>query len=168
MENVKTHNKICFRCKVSRPSIQGFHVLKNRTNNVCKVCRNKYTRSWGMKNPDKTRAAHLRWKSKQSPERLKEIQDGINRRVREKGKRYHLEKKYGISNADYEEMFDRQKGRCKICKTLPNKKPLYVDHCHNSKIVRGLLCQQCNTGLGMFKDRTKFLQNAVTYLKRGN
>lgn len=41
---------------------------------------------------------------------------------------------------------------------------LFVDHCHDKKKVRGMLCNNCNTGLGYFKDDTTRLQRAIDYL----
>ena len=59
-------------------------------------------------------------------------------------------------------MFAEQEGLCKICS---KEAILYVDHCHDSEEVRGLLCQQCNTLLGMAKDSTDTLASAIEYLK---
>jgi hypothetical protein len=42
---------------------------------------------------------------------------------------------------------------------------LSIDHSHNSKNIRGLLCKKCNTGIGMFKDNIQLLENAINYLK---
>ena len=74
---------------------------------------------------------------------------------------------YGISQEDYNRMFLHQNGACKIClNELPtNKKFLNIDHCHVSGKVRGLLCHNCNLGLGQFKDDVNTLVGAVIYLK---
>jgi hypothetical protein len=42
---------------------------------------------------------------------------------------------------------------------------LCIDHCHETNLVRGLLCHDCNKGLGNFKDNIIFLQIAIEYLK---
>jgi hypothetical protein len=52
--------------------------------------------------------------------------------------------------------------RCMICNTETNK-PV-IDHCHNKQVVRGVLCMNCNLGLGHFKDNTNLLNNAINYL----
>lgn len=73
-----------------------------------------------------------------------------------------IKRKYGIRLKDYETMFVEQGGACKICKA--NDVDLVIDHCHESGVVRGLLCNNCNWGLGNFKDNVDFLQAAKEYL----
>lgn len=74
---------------------------------------------------------------------------------------------YGITRDIYNQMLVNQDFKCAICGTHQSnlKKQLHIDHCHNTKKVRGLLCQKCNSGLGFFKDSVDSLQNAITYLK---
>jgi len=83
-------------------------------------------------------------------------------------------KRYGITAADHALMLKEQKNKCKLCKVTfvgkndkNYKKCLgeYVDHCHTTNKVRGLLCHKCNTGLGLFKDNIKNLQGAIIYLQ---
>ena len=70
--------------------------------------------------------------------------------------------KFGASRAFrqvYAEMFERQRGLCGICHE-PMKRPV-LDHCHKTMEVRGLLCSNCNIGLGQFKDNPKLLESAM-------
>jgi hypothetical protein len=79
-----------------------------------------------------------------------------------------LRNKYGISEGVYLDLLVAQNDKCKIC-MVPAKdldKPLYVDHCHTSGLIRGLLCHFCNSGLGYFKDDMATLLQAAEYLKR--
>ncbi len=77
--------------------------------------------------------------------------------------------RYGIEVADFENMKIAQNNVCAICNGSPDKdKELHVDHCHSTKVVRGLLCGSCNRGLGMFKDNIFNLLKAVDYLKKHN
>lgn len=69
---------------------------------------------------------------------------------------------YGIEPEQYDIMFQEQKGLCAICQ---KKKKLCVDHDHSTGKVRGLLCHNCNRGLGSFYDNTSFLNKAVEYLQ---
>ena len=67
---------------------------------------------------------------------------------------------------DYDKMYEDQDGKCAICKkekTITNN--FYVDHCHKTKKVRGLLCMRCNSGMGYFKDNASLMEKAIEYLK---
>jgi hypothetical protein len=66
------------------------------------------------------------------------------------------ETKYNITANDYDTMLKEQNHKCKIClisflHTKHSTKP-FIDHCHTTNKVRGLLCLHCNAGLGYFKD----------------
>ena len=98
--------------------------------------KNKKTKQWRKKNPDIMKVSY---------------------------RRSHL-KKYQLTEADYQQMTDVQRGVCKICKTPPTKRRLSVDHDHDSGSVRGLLCHKCNFGLGFFRDDPKLLKAAIRYL----
>lgn len=77
-----------------------------------------------------------------------------------------LRKKYALTPEDYERMLEAQDGVCAICGTIgENKRPLHVDHDHATGAIRGLLCRQCNNGLGNFKDQIAVMESAIGYLK---
>ena len=90
----------------------------------------------------------------------------------------NLKHRYGITEEKYDQMLVEQNYACKICGQLPDRhqtdtrhqiksyKPLYVDHCHLTKTVRGLLCHQCNIALGHMKDDPVRLENAANYIRR--
>ncbi len=71
-------------------------------------------------------------------------------------------KKYGISVAEYDTMAASQEGVCMICKRKPRR--LYVDHDHNTGVVRGLLCNPCNQAIGMMHDNPNTLIAAAKYV----
>lgn len=75
---------------------------------------------------------------------------------------YYL-RTYKISLADYEIMYDEQGGCCLICGE--HYEVLCIDHCHESSIVRGLLCSQCNSALGLLKEKISNFENAIKYLQ---
>lgn len=78
-----------------------------------------------------------------------------------------IQKTYDFSYEEYEALFDKQSGKCAICESkIGNVRTsrLFVDHCHQTMKVRGLLCSSCNQGLGQFKDSPKLLQRAISYL----
>lgn len=73
--------------------------------------------------------------------------------------KYNIARKFGIS----EEHYDRIRGQhCDICWV---KGRMYVDHCHLTKRIRGVLCLNCNTALGKMKDRPDLLRRAAEYLE---
>jgi hypothetical protein len=72
-----------------------------------------------------------------------------------------------ISTTQIEELERRCGGRCEICGAEQGpKRKLAIDHDHETGHVRGLLCRQCNLGLGAFDDRILLLISAVEYLQR--
>lgn len=78
-------------------------------------------------------------------------------------------KKFGITVTQYEDMIISQNNSCAICKKHKDDftgrgKNFHIDHCHTSGKVRGLLCSNCNTGLGQFKDNVQYLENAIQYV----
>jgi hypothetical protein len=80
----------------------------------------------------------------------------------------HIKLRYGITSADYERMLQEQHGLCKLCGQdsgyKSKKKRLFVDHCHTTGKVRGLLCNRCNIGLAMI-DQSDWLRKATEYLE---
>lgn len=80
---------------------------------------------------------------------------------------YELRRRYGITMAEYLVMHEAQSGRCAICGKPENGKRLAVDHDHETGEVRGLLCQNCNRGLGLFVDNPELLERASAYLRAG-
>jgi len=93
--------------------------------------------------------------------------------VREMQRNHSLIKKYGITLEDFWIMWFAYKGKCGICgitMKLPENRQgqsldvVAVDHDHKTGRVRGLLCNACNKGLGLFKDSIQNLDNAKEYL----
>lgn len=82
-------------------------------------------------------------------------------RVIKNQKTYQLRVKYGLSFEDYEELLIAQEGRCAICNRM---KKLHVDHCHETGKVRGLLCNNCNCGIGNLQDSVEIVKKALDYL----
>lgn len=101
--------------------------------------------------------------------------DVINALQRPMGYVRHLKLQFGISIDQYEHMLIRQNSKCAICEMPETKadkrygkvRRLSVDHNHTSGEIRGLLCFECNTALGKFKDNTALLRRAACYLEGG-
>ena len=83
-----------------------------------------------------------------------------------------LKRAYGITFDEYEELLSKQDKKCAICGIDNNGKyrnkprAFAVDHCHTTGKIRGLLCSDCNTGIGLLKDNINFLQSAIKYLNK--
>lgn len=75
-------------------------------------------------------------------------------------------RRFGLDVGQYEQMSDAQGGVCAICRQkCPRGFELSVDHDHKTSVVRGLLCQRCNAGLGLFHDDPERMTGAIEYLK---
>lgn len=74
--------------------------------------------------------------------------------------------KYGLSLKTYLYMLNQQNNKCAICnKLLDLGANTHIDHCHDLGHNRGILCKQCNSGIGSFQDNEDILENAIKYLK---
>lgn len=172
--------KICLVCKIEKP-FDFFHKAKKEKDGLqysCIDCSKKYhaqryvnqkekirgqIEEYRSKNKEKIERAQLAWKAK-NPEKVKQYQRVTNL------------KKFGLSKEAYDLMVKQQNGLCAICKSPetfihPQTKQLArlaVDHCHTTGKTRKLLCKNCNTGLGVFKDSQSILMSAAQYLKDHN
>lgn len=115
-------------------------------------------KSWSRRNPEKISIQNKLYKTKNGGRNYKNS---------------HLKAMYGITIERYETMLECQGGVCAICgkeegaKHQNGKvKNLAVDHCHDTGVIRGLLCHACNTGIGSFRHDQALLTSATKYLER--
>lgn len=85
-----------------------------------------------------------------------------NVRTKERVRNDNLRTLYKITLEDYTKIYNSQEGKCLICNKWFTQ--LVVDHCHDTKKVRGLLCTNCNIGIGNLQHDVQFLINAIKYL----
>ena len=87
----------------------------------------------------------------------------------EKANKRRLMYSYQISLEEVNLIFEEQNKKCKICnseyKIVAKHGGLYIDHCHSTGNVRGLLCSKCNALLGLSQDNIVILKNAIKYLE---
>jgi hypothetical protein len=161
--------KVCTKCgiekelslfrKINKVDRSGNNYIYFTTH--CKKCINKVKHESEKKYPEKYKAklrikmAKKRKKIQETPELLEKAK--ANRR------RWKLKREYGITVEKYEELVLDLNGKCQICGDPAHR--LVIDHCHNSNKVRGLLCDQCNTSLGGFKDNIEIMRKAIEYIK---
>ncbi|MER5719219.1 endonuclease VII domain-containing protein [Streptomyces sp. NPDC002132] len=92
--------------------------------------------------------------------------DGLSTRCKAcravRGRQDHLKRKYGLTEAERDELVSSQGGVCCICLAAA---PEHVDHCHQTGRVRGVLCFSCNAALGQFKDRPDAIRRAAAYVE---
>jgi hypothetical protein len=149
--------KVCTKCKKEQdlsqyPKYSGY---KDGHSSWCRTCLKDRARIWDSTNKDRKKEHSRNWESR-------------NPRSRASAK---FKNRCGITIESYEEMLSKQNGECAICKKAGKenlKGKLFVDHCHSTLIVRGLLCHDCNDGLGRFKDNTFLLNKAIQYLQESS
>ncbi len=167
--------------------VSGFgsnRAAKDGLSRSCKDCVNKRAKEYRDKHPWVERNAQRLQREKRkklNPDGVKEYNRLYMRKRRAEQRRqgntksleqlqkqrdYALRWKYGITLAQFEQMQQEQSSQCKICRR--DDRELYVDHCHASGIVRGLLCTQCNTAAGLIADSPETAQNMADYLRNAH
>lgn len=95
--------------------------------------------------------------------------------TKEERRNINLKHRYGITTDEFNEIIKSQGYKCKCCGTeytLENQSDFCVDHPHNvkgrvtKKDIRGIICRNCNVGLGHFKDNPLMLNQAAVYLMK--
>lgn len=187
-------NITCSKCNQEKDSKKFRRDQHNPTgyHPHCNECFNESMRKWYNSNLDKVRAdareyyrnnasriSELRKarRRKQSREQIYKIStaDRVERDLKYQnrvGWKKSMESRWrnrGIkdfSYSDFENMLLLQDGKCYLCGGGPAKnQSLHVDHCHKTGLVRKLLCNNCNNGMGKLKDDPELLIKAANYLK---
>ena len=143
--NAMPITKMCTVCKVVKP-FDDFYVnnivrkeyRKNRIyfESRCKVCALKKSKEYHEDNRDQITKRQLV---------------------------AHRRREYGLTEEEYNSMVLKQNNICAICNKY-SEKTLFIDHNHETGKVRGLLCSNCNTGIGLFKEDIVSLSRAIDYL----
>ena len=139
-----------------KPFVSGFNFMPYKNKDAEKAYRQrpdiveknaKYHKEYKQKNRDKVNANMRRW--------ISENRDSVSG--------YMLKGRYGISKKEYDVLFLSQNGCCAICSSHQSlfKKRLHVDHCHETGSIRGLLCVNCNTAIGHFKEDYLLIEEAI-------
>lgn len=105
------------------------------------------------------------------PEAARAVEREHYRKTRDRHADLKFRATYGITKAERDEIEERQCGQCASCGKPPSgkghTKKLFVDHCHSSGRVRGLLCHPCNVALGLLRDDPAVIQALLRYAERG-
>lgn len=143
------------------------YIIKERTEEVysdgkalyvcqCKLCGKHHLRTWT--------AFRTQTRYKTCSQYRQHNWKGLSREDQ------RLQRLYGVTMDYYNQKLEEQGGVCVICKISPDseKKRFHIDHCHTTGKVRGILCSNCNTALGSFRDNVESLNRAIEYLGEYN
>ena len=163
--------------KHPNPSERG-----HMTNLKCNACKGEFSPScfyksatttrgyqWRANNPDKRKEQKRRHYLKNKDKIDQQAKDWYHNNK----ERYYgntIKRKYGLTLNEYNALRLEQDYKCAICgdhEEVVGKK-MYVDHNHNTKKIRKLLCAKCNVGIGMLKDSAEVLLKAAQYLQEHN
>lgn len=82
---------------------------------------------------------------------------------------YEKEKKSGmplvITKEDRNKMLLEANYSCTLCLRPKEPRKLFIDHCHKTGKIRGVLCPSCNTGIGLFRENTEIMEKAIKYIQ---
>ena len=165
--------KTCSKCRIEKP-LDDFHKNakgKLGRDQACKPCRLAMNEAYAQRCKASarpvvetrrcprcatTKPADGFYKNSRTP-------DGLSSYCKACHADRGREEKYGLPAGEFDRMYEEQGGKCLVC---AESEAQVVDHCHAGGGVRGLLCTQCNVGLGMFRDRPDLLERAIAYLDR--
>ena len=135
---------------------------KHHARGLCYQC---YTAQWQQQNRDKIRTYDReRYQQNLQQQRARSrTLYASNPRLRLYRRSWALQRKYGITEEDYQRLYAQQNGRCPIC--LHQFAKLFVDHNHDTGVIRGLLCIGCNRSIGQLGDTQEGLERALAYLQ---
>jgi hypothetical protein len=140
--------------------------MRDGYRNECKACSLRQKHERYVRDPDREIARVQKWRD-ENPERYAAYQAAYRKRpVRKLADRAgHLKRKFGITPDEYATKLEWQHGVCLICQQPPAEgQVLDVDHDHGTGRPRGLLCRNCNQGLGQFREDPFLLASAAGYL----
>lgn len=172
--------KVCRDCKKELPldlfarrssAIDGKH-------SVCKACAVLRNKVYYLKHKDRLKKYTSEYR-KANPEKVRIVQAEYHKNNLEKIRAYRrrkwvhfrsneLLKRYGITESRKQEMVEAQKGLCAVCDSaFSGSADTHVDHDHNTRKVRDILCGRCNRALGLVKEDTRTLERLIVYIKKG-
>jgi hypothetical protein len=178
--------KICTKC-LKRKTLDHFCKARRNKDGLyfwCNDCRKQYRIDNKEKIKEGNRKSYLKYHEKRLKARQKYNKEHREERIkylREKNlkepnyfRNSRLKNLFGITYLEYQKILKKQNNVCAICGNTESLKDVWsngirslaVDHCHETNKVRGLLCGNCNTALGKFKDNIKLMKKAIKYLEK--
>lgn len=174
---MNTQKVVCNKCGEPKPCTEEFfrpHGHAKGFRGACRECEAKDRRDAYAKNPERHIQAAKKW-CRENRERHNATKRNWVRHNLEKHNATRRKSQYGITDSEFQNLFETQKGKCAICgfqfpgqNTGDRNSSPHVDHCHTTGKVRGLLCGQCNKGIGALKDSLELVESAVYYLQKNS
>lgn len=164
--------KRCTKCGETKP-LDEFHKDRSQPDGRCprcKVCKKRAARKYFRANQEERVKYGREYKAK-NPEKIRACTKKYYEANREKilrGARVcWLKTQYNLTPEEYQAILDKQGGGCAICgrKRKPGEKHLHVDHRQDPWLIRGILCNNCNPGLGKFRHNSALTARATEYLR---
>jgi hypothetical protein len=121
---------------------------------LCKSC---YSRKWRLEHIEQRKEYdHRYWIDNKN-------------RISIRGRKNYIHKNYNLTLDQWTDIFEKQGKVCAICKTDDPKgrRGWQTDHDHSTGFARGILCHNCNIGIGNLQDSICILENAIEYLRKG-
>ncbi|WP_224790320.1 endonuclease VII domain-containing protein [Pseudomonas fluorescens] len=168
----------CSRCREFKVLELFPKAAAKQGSGSCKVCALEYSNAWREQNRERVaeqrrkqyaaRSVELAKKAREhrAKVRAKCAESPEAKRLRTEQTKGYALKQYGMTLECFNKLLVKQGGGCAICGKHANPKGycLAVDHCHESGRIRGILCTNCNRGLGLFRDSTDLIKRAIEYL----
>lgn len=154
--------KTCLECKLDK-DLDEYHQKRGKPQAKCKRCRSKYMAKRYQDNIVNEKAKRKSNYTKNKEQILAATKAFYAANADEINLKRRL-KKYGLTKTQYFGMLEAQANRCanKSCKSENSE--LVIDHCHYSQIVRGILCTNCNTALGLLKENLAAIDGLKDYI----
>lgn len=148
----------CNTCGSVKPSTEFYKNPKLRRghNAMCKCCWDEKSRLYRRNNWPKCYQTRLKYKARN------------REKVAALARKSSLKVRYGITPEQYGCLLSKQNGLCAICgkpERLSKGRNLCVDHCHKTGVIRGLLCDRCNVGIGAFGDDPELILKAAQFIE---
>lgn len=148
-------NRTCKICKEYK-DISNFQ----KSGYQCNSCRAEKQRNYWASLP-----VEVRRKRQMGVEAQKRYRENNLQKTKQMSRKNHIKRKFGLSIEEYESILNSQNKVCAVCQEKCHTGyNLAVDHNHKTGKIRGLLCKNCNTAIGLLKENIQVIENVIIYL----
>lgn len=148
--------KRCTKCRILKSFTEFSKDVKRKSRLAphCKKCASENNKLWYYRQPTEAHRDKMRRWREENPTKA------LAARL----------KRHNLTVEQYHDLILGQDGKCAVCECPfgDGGRSINIDHCHITNVVRGLLCKNCNTSLGKFKESPDLLRKAAEYLEKHN